>query len=174
MSKETIADILRTIPDFPKPGINFIDITPLLQDPKLFAETIDLLSAPYMDSPPDYIAGIESRGFIFGAAMALKLGCGFVPVRKQGKLPAETIQETYDLEYGTATIEIHSDALKSGDKVVLVDDLLATGGTVTATANLIKKLGAEIEAVEFVVELAFLNGREKLPDMKIESLVVIN
>ena len=174
MSIEKIESVIRDIPDFPKQGIIFKDITPILKSGDLFAEVIDLLCAPYMDNPPDYIVAIESRGFIFGSAMAYKLGCGVVPVRKKGKLPYKTYEESYELEYGTATLEMHIDALEKGDKVVVVDDLLATGGTVGATLDLIKKFDAEIIGIDFLMELLFLNGREKLADYPVNALIKVD
>ncbi len=173
MSIETIKAALRSVPDFPKEGINFIDITPVLQDFASFSEVIELLAERYSDLSIDCVAGIESRGFMFAAPLALRLGCGFVPVRKAGKLPYSTIAETYDLEYGTATIEIHEDAVKPGDKVLVVDDLLATGGTVSAAVKLFEKLGAEITGIEFVIELDFLKGRKKLDAYPVNSLIVL-
>lgn len=171
MSLTTIKDAIRNIPNFPKPGIMYKDITPLLKNPAIFAEIIEIFSQRYINNRPDYIVGIESRGFIFGAALALKLGCGFIPARKAGKLPYKTIHESYQLEYGTAAIELHIDAVNKNDKVVVLDDLLATGGTVAATINLLKRLGAEIIGVEFVIELAFLNGRSKLAGYTVNSLI---
>ncbi len=174
MSAETIRAAIRDIPDFPKPGIIFKDITPVLQSAALFAETVELMAARHLGNPPDLVAGIESRGFIFGAALALRLGCGLVPVRKQGKLPYQTIAASYDLEYGSATIEIHQDALRPGDRVLLVDDLLATGGTAEAAARLIGQLGATIQGIEFVVELAFLDGRRRLAGHPVNAIVAVS
>lgn len=174
MSIETISRVIRDVPDFPKPGILFKDITPLLQDKNLFAETIDLLASHCRDNKPDYIVSIESRGFIFGSVLAYKLGCGMVPVRKKGKLPYKTIEESYQLEYGEAVIEVHEDALKKGRKVVVIDDLLATGGTAAATVKLLKKLNADILSIEFVIELAALKGRSVLTPYKVNSLIVVN
>jgi adenine phosphoribosyltransferase len=162
---------IRDVPDFPKKGILFRDITPLLKDPQGFKEVIEQLSRPHLPAPPDYVAGIESRGFIFGAAMALRLGCGFVPIRKPGKLPAATIRASYALEYGTDSIEIHKDAIEPGRSVVLVDDLLATGGTMEAAARLVTELGGSIKELLFVVELSFLAGRRKLGNLPVRSLV---
>ena len=171
MSLTTIKDAVRSIPDFPKPGIIYKDITPLLNDPAIFAEIIDILAKRYSHNRPDYIAGIEARGFIFGAALALKLECGFIPIRKAGKLPYKTVSESYQLEYGTAEVELHIDAINSEDKVVLIDDLLATGGTAVASINLLRQLKADIIGVEFIIELAFLNGRSKLNGYAINSLI---
>jgi len=162
---------IRDIPDFPKPGILFRDITPLLQDPAGLKETIDQLCAPYTDNPPDCVAGIESRGFIFASAMAYKLGCGCVLIRKPGKLPGDTISASYSLEYGEDSIEIHRDAVKRGDRVVLVDDLLATGGTMEAASKLISELGGNILEYLFVIELEFLNGQEKLTGAPVRCLL---
>jgi adenine phosphoribosyltransferase len=157
-----LATRIRNIPDFPIPGIQFKDITPILLDPAAFAQVIDTLAERYANRGITKIVGVESRGFIFGAALAYKLGIGFVPVRKKGKLPAETLEETYDLEYGQATIEIHVDALTGEDTALILDDLLATGGTLAATCRLVEQLGASIAEVATVIELTFLNGREKL------------
>ena len=162
---------IRDVPDFPKPGIIFKDITPLLKNPQALSETIRLLSKSAEGMDITAVAGIESRGFIFGAGVSLELGVGFVPIRKPGKLPAETISESYSLEYGTDTIEMHKDAVGSGDRVLLVDDLLATGGTVQAAAKLIEKTGAEIAKIAFVIELGFLHGRDKIPGYNITSLM---
>ncbi len=162
---------IRDIPDFPKPGIIFKDITPVLQDGKLFAEVVDAFAAALKGKKISYVVGIEARGFVFGAALAYKLGVGLIPARKKGKLPHKTIVESYKLEYGEATLEMHQDALKKGDRVVLIDDLLATGGTAAATAKLIERNGAVIEKILFVVELAFLNGRKALNNWDILSLV---
>ena len=174
MSIEKIIDAIRDIKDFPKPGIVFKDITPVLKSKELFAEVIDLMCKPYIDNPPDYIAAIESRGFIFGSAMAYKLGCGVVLVRKKGKLPYDTLEASYDLEYGSATLELHADALTEGDTVVVIDDLLATGGTAGAAVELVEQLGAEVLGVDFLIELAFLSGREKLKNHKINTLIVVD
>jgi adenine phosphoribosyltransferase len=174
MSIEKITEAIRDIPDFPKPGIIFKDITPLLSDPEIFSEIIGRLAEKYEDCKPDKIVGIESRGFIFGSVLAYKLGCGFVPVRKAGKLPYKTIKESYELEYGEATVEIHEDGLAPGEKILLIDDLLATGGTAAAAAKLTAKLKAEIIGIEFVIELAFLNGREKFASYPVNSLVIVN
>ncbi|HEY4416898.1 MAG TPA: adenine phosphoribosyltransferase [Verrucomicrobiae bacterium] len=166
-----IAAAIRNVPDFPKPGIQFKDITPLLADARLFAGTIDLLTENYAPGSVDAIVGIDARGFIFAAATALKLKAGFVPVRKKGKLPYQTHEEDYALEYGSATIAMHIDALKPGARVLLIDDLLATGGTAAAAISLVKKLGAEILEVSFLIELNFLDGRKKLSGIPVRSLV---
>jgi len=162
---------IRDIPDFPKPGIIFKDITPLLKDPQALNETVRLLAKTAHGLGITSVVGIESRGFIFGAAVAFKLGAGFIPIRKPGKLPAETVSESYELEYGTDTIEIHADALASGERVLLIDDLLATGGTMEAAVKLVEKSGARVVKVAFVIELLFLNGREKLSGYDVVSLM---
>jgi adenine phosphoribosyltransferase len=166
-----LASLIRNVPDFPKPGIQFKDITTLLQHPAAFRYIIDGWKAKYADQRVDAIVGADARGFIFGAALAYAMDVPFVPARKKGKLPGETIGETFDLEYGTDTVEIHVDALEKGDWVVLVDDLLATGGTMAAIARLVRKLGAEIVDVAFVVELPLLKGRDKLQGLPVHSLV---
>ena len=162
---------IREIPDFPKPGILFYDITTLLKDPDAFREVIDQMTDQVKDSAVDLVVGMESRGFIFSAPLAYQLHAGFVPVRKLGKLPAETIEVEYDLEYGTATLEIHKDAIKPGQRVLIVDDLLATGGTVQGTIELVQRLGGEIAGLSFMVELTGLHGREKLGDFQIHTLL---
>ena len=163
---------IRNIPDFPKKGILFKDITPVLADARLYSGCIDLLAANYRPGMVDAVVGIDARGFIFAAAVALRLKAGFVPVRKQGKLPYETHEQSYDLEYGSNTIAIHVDAVQPGSRVLLVDDLLATGGTAAAAAQLLKKIGADILEIHFLIELSFLKGREKLKEYPIKSLVV--
>ena len=163
---------IRNVPDFPKPGIQFKDITPVLADPRLFAGSIDLLAGNFKPGAVDAVVGIDARGFIFAAAAAAKLQAGFVPVRKKGKLPYRAIEQDYALEYGTATIAMHVDALKPGARVLLIDDLLATGGTAAAAAALIKKLGAQILEISFLIELKFLNGRDKLKGQPVRSIVV--
>ena len=168
-----LRNYIRTIPDFPKPGINFKDISPLLADGEAFSECISEL-AVHMPEGVDAIVGIESRGFLFGAALALLTGKGFVPIRKPGKLPADTHAIEYELEYGTDVLEIHRDALSQGHKVVIVDDLLATGGTAAATIQLVEQLGAEVAACLFVIELDFLDGRKKLGDTPTVSLLHYN
>lgn len=168
---ETLRRSIRDIPDFPKPGILFKDITPMLADPEAFAASLRLLEERLEGQRPDAIVGMESRGFIFGAALAARLKVPFVPARKPGKLPAEKISVEYALEYGTDTLEMHADALKAGDKVLVVDDLIATGGTAKATAELIEKLGAEVLAFAFVINLTFLEGTKKLGDRRVISLL---
>jgi adenine phosphoribosyltransferase len=166
-----LASIIRNVPDFPKPGIQFKDVTTLLKDGPAFRKIIDDWKARYSGQVITAIVGAEARGFIFGGALAYAMGLPFVPARKKGKLPATTISEQYDLEYGTASVEIHVDALRPGDRVVLVDDLLATGGTMAATASLVERLGAEIVEVVFVIELPFLKGRAKLAGLPVHTLV---
>jgi adenine phosphoribosyltransferase len=163
---------IRNIPDFPKPGIQFKDITPVLADPRLFSGSIDLLTDSLKPGSVDAVVGIDARGFIFAAAAAVKLKAGFVPVRKKGKLPYRTHEEEYNLEYGTATIAVHVDALKPGSRVLLIDDLLATGGTAAAAAALVQRLGAQILEISFLIELSFLHGRDKLKNYPVRSLVV--
>lgn len=165
-----LKSIFRQVPNFPKPGINFIDITTLLSDPKAFAWTIEALAEPYQGKKIDKIVAIESRGFIFGAPLALRLNAGLAIARKPGKLPADTYSHTYDLEYGQDTIEIHKDAVSEGDNVVVIDDLLATGGTVQAAIELLKNFNCRIEGISFVVELTFIGGRKKLEPHPIHSL----
>jgi adenine phosphoribosyltransferase len=172
VTAKEIAAAIRNVPDFPKPGIQFKDITPVLADARLFAGTIDLLTQNFAPGSVDAVVGIDARGFIFAAAAALKLQAGFVPVRKKGKLPYQTHEQDYSLEYGSATVAMHIDALKPGARVLLIDDLLATGGTAAAAVALMKKLSAEILQVSFLIELKFLNGREKLPDCPVRSIVV--
>lgn len=167
-----VKDKIRSIPDFPKPGILFRDITTALLDAETLRKMIDFISENFKDEKIDYVIGLESRGFIFGMPVAYNLGVGFIPVRKPNKLPAATLKESYELEYGTDSLEIHADALKSGDRVLVVDDLLATGGTAAAACNLIHKTGASIAGCAFVIELDDLNGRNKLPkDCKILSMI---
>ncbi len=168
---EELKALVRTVPDFPKPGILFYDITTLLRDKAGFAKLIDALAAHYIPSNIDLVLGIEARGFIFGPALAYRLNAGFVPVRKPRKLPAPVARVTYDLEYGSDTLEIHLDAIQRGQRVVLVDDLLATGGTMEATVKLVKQLGGEIAGLAFAVELDFLKGRDRFPGYDIFSLL---
>ena len=174
MSSPTAQEIeqaIRNVPDFPKAGIQFKDITPVLADARLFAGAIDLLTQNFAPGSVDAVVGIDARGFIFAAAAALKLKAGFVPVRKKGKLPFQTIEADYALEYGSATVAMHIDALKPGARVLLVDDLLATGGTAAAAISLVKKLGGQILEVGFLIELKFLDGRAKPKDVPVRSLV---
>src|SRR5215472_11506675 len=163
---------IRNIPDFPKTGIQFKDITPPLADARLFSGSIDLLIDGLKPGQVDAVVGIDARGFIFAAAAAVKLQAGFVPVRKKGKLPYQTHEQEYELEYGTATIAMHVDALKPASRVLLIDDLLATGGTAAAAAKLVQTLGARILEIAFLIELSFLNGRDKLKQYPLRSLVV--
>ena len=162
---------IRHVPDFPKAGILFYDITTLLQDPTGYREAVDSLAEPFKDQRIDVVVGIESRGFIFGSAVADRLGTGFTPVRKPGKLPSTTLSETYALEYGSDTLEIHDDAIRKGQRVLIVDDLLATGGTARATTDLIKRLGGEVHALAFLIELVGLNGRQRLTDETIHAVL---
>ena len=166
-----LKSLIRDIPDFPKPGIMFRDITTLLRDAKGLRYTIDSLTEKCAPFSPDYIVGMESRGFIFGCPLADRLGAGFIPVRKPGKLPGAVHRIEYELEYGTDCLEIHQDALPTGSKVLIVDDLIATGGTAAATANLLVKTGCELVGFAFVIELEALEGRKRLPDAPIVSLV---
>ena len=170
--KKRLEDFVVTIPDFPQPGIMFRDVTGILQDAKGFKMAVDQLIDLVKDLDFDVIVGAEARGFIFGAAMAYKLKKAFVPARKKGKLPRETVSQEYDLEYGKATIELHKDAIRPGQKVVVVDDLIATGGTVAAICKLVERLGGEVARVCFVMELAGLNGREALKGYDVRNLIV--
>ena len=168
---EPLKQLIRTVPDFPKPGILFYDITTLLKNKAGFAQLIDALAQHYIGRKIDLVLGIEARGFIFGPALAYRLNAGFVPVRKPKKLPAPTAHVSYDLEYGTDSLEIHLDAIQPGQRVVLVDDLLATGGTMQATIQLVKQLGGEIAGLAFAIELDFLKGRAKFPEYDVFSLL---
>jgi adenine phosphoribosyltransferase len=174
VNEKSVPDLkkaIRSVPDFPKPGIVFRDITTLLKDPQAFEAALHRFVAHYRGSRIEKVVGIESRGFIFGGALAAQLGAGFVPIRKRGKLPAEVVREEYALEYGADTIEIHRDAISPGERCLLHDDLLATGGTMRAAANLIRKLGGEVVSICFLVELNFLKGREKLQEFDVLSLI---
>lgn len=162
---------IRHVPDFPKAGILFYDVTTLLRDPEGFRVAIDSLATPYEGHGIDLVVGIESRGFILGAAVADRLGAGFVPVRKVGKLPSTTVKVSYDLEYGSDSLEMHEDAIERGQRVLIVDDLLATGGTARATVDLVKQLGGSVEGVAVLIELADLNGRDRLKDEKLFALL---
>ena len=168
-----IASIIRDVPDFPKKGIIFKDITPLLGDPEAMKQTADRLAEPFQGRDIDAVCGVEARGWIFGALLAERLTVPFVPIRKPGKLPYKKIARIYDLEYGTNTIEIHTDAIQPGQKVLMVDDLLATGGTMAAAGSLIEELGGEVAAYAFVIELCFLPGREKLGNHEIFTLLKV-
>ena len=169
-----VRDHVRMVPDFPKKGIMFLDITTAVKDAQALQYMTDFLYENFKNENVDYIAGIESRGFIFGAALAYKLGCGFITIRKPNKLPAKTIKEDYTLEYGTNTIEMHEDAIKAGDRVVVIDDLLATGGTTVAACNLIKRVGAEVVSTAFIIELDPLKGREKIESKGIKVVSMLN
>ena len=171
MVMELLKSKIRSVPDFPKAGINFFDITTLLRDRDGFRFTIEAIAKPFEDRKIDIVVGVESRGFILGGAVADRLGAGFAPVRKKGKLPSHTVQETYDLEYGTDCLEIHSDAVDPGQRVLIVDDVLATGGTAAATVALVRKLGGDVHALAFLIELTFLNGRAKLGNETIHSVL---
>jgi adenine phosphoribosyltransferase len=168
---DALKKLIREVPDFPKKGILFYDITTLLKDRLGFARLIDALSANYIGKEIDLVLGMEARGFIFGPALAYRLNAGFVPVRKPGKLPAETVKISYELEYGSNALELHKDAIQPGQRILIVDDLLATGGTAVATADLASRLGAKIAGLAFVVELDFLKGREKLAKYDVFSLL---
>jgi adenine phosphoribosyltransferase len=168
---DSLKSKIRSVPDFPKAGINFFDITTLLRERDGFRSTIEALAKPFGRDKIDVVVGVESRGFILGGAVADRLGTGFAPVRKKGKLPSKTVQETYDLEYGTDCLEIHSDAVEKGQKVLIVDDVLATGGTAAATTKLIRRLGGDVRSLAFLIELEFLNGRAKLRNEKVFSVL---
>jgi adenine phosphoribosyltransferase len=170
-STDDLRALIREVPDFPKPGILFYDITTLLKDPQAFRSVIDHMADQVSETQIDIVVGMESRGFIFSAPLAYQLNAGFVPVRKLGKLPAETIEVEYELEYGTATLEIHRDAIAQGQRVLIVDDLLATGGTVMGTIELVRRLGGEIAGLSFMVELTSLHGRDKLDEFEIHTLL---
>jgi len=171
MDMDDLKSKIRHVPDFPKAGILFYDITTLLQDPAGFRLAIDSLAVPFKDQGIDLVVGIESRGFIFGSAVADRIGAGFSPVRKPGKLPSTTVRCTYDLEYGTDALEIHHDAVRQGQRVLIVDDLLATGGTARATTDLVKRLGGNVHAIAVLIELVALNGRTKLPGEKVHAVL---
>lgn len=171
---EQIKRAIRDIPDFPREGILFKDITPILQDPALFGAVIDALADRYAGRTVDKVAGMESRGFIFAAPLAARLGAGFIPLRKLGKLPYETVSATFDLEYGTETLEMHADAVSPGERVLIIDDVLATGGTAAASVDLIRRCGGEVVESAFVIELAFLGGRSKLDGVDVFTLVTFD
>lgn len=171
---QLIKDSIKTIPDYPKPGILFRDVTSLLEDPKAYAESIKLLADRYRDAGVTKVVGTEARGFLFGAPVALVLGVGFVPVRKPGKLPRETISENYDLEYGTDSLEIHVDAIQPGEKILVIDDLLATGGTIEATAKLIRRLGGEVTDAAFIINLPELGGEKRLNSLNINCYSLVS
>ncbi len=167
-----LASYIRSIPDFPKPGILFRDITPLLLAHRAFDEALRRMAEPYKPGEVDVVVGAEARGFIFAAPLALRLEAGFAPIRKKGKLPAETLRATYELEYGTDTVEMHTDAIRPGDRVLLVDDLLATGGTMAASCEMVERAGGRIVGVEFLIELAFLGGRQRLAKYPVRAQIV--
>jgi adenine phosphoribosyltransferase len=171
MTAEELRARIREVPDFPKPGILFYDITTLLKDPAAYRDAVNLMIEPYRDARVDIVVGMESRGFIFSGPIAYELNAGLVPVRKLGKLPAETVSVEYALEYGSNTLEIHKDAIKPGQRVLIVDDLLATGGTVRGTIELVQRLKGEIVGLDFLVELLFLKGRERLAGFKTTSVI---
>ncbi len=171
VNMEQLKTRIRNVPDFPKAGILFYDITTLLQDAAGFRLAVDSLSIPFKDQGIDIVVGIESRGFIFGSAVADRIGAGFTPVRKPGKLPSTTVRATYDLEYGTDALEMHNDGVTQGQRVLIVDDLLATGGTARATVDLVKGLGGRVHALAFLIELVALNGRAKLPDEQVHTVL---
>jgi adenine phosphoribosyltransferase len=166
-----LAKMIRDVPDFPKEGILFKDITTLIKDPQAFKEVVDILADHYAGQEVDLVVAVEARGYIFGAPVAYQLGAGFVPVRKVGKLPAETVREEYELEYGTDSVEMHRDAIQPGQKVLIVDDLIATGGSAAATARLVERLGGEVVGIAFLIELAFLGGVDKLKEYDVFTII---
>ncbi len=168
---QEITALIRNIPDFPEPGIQFKDITPLMKEPKALKLAVLELIKPFINEDINYVAGMEARGFIFGSLAAAELGVGFIPLRKPGKLPYDVKSLSYDLEYGSASLEIHTDAVDSADRILLIDDLIATGGTAAASCQLIEQAGGEIAGCAFVIELDFLNGREKLANHQVHSLI---
>ena len=171
MTMDDLKAKIRHVPDFPKPGILFYDITTLLQDPAGFHAAVDSLARPFTGQKIDLVVGIESRGFIFGGAVADRIGAGFSPIRKAGKLPSSRVRATYDLEYGTDSLEMHDDAVRPGQRVLIVDDLLATGGTARAATDLVKRLGGLVHALSFLIELAALDGRSKLPGEQVHAVL---
>lgn len=171
ISMDHLKSRIRNVPDFPKAGILFYDITTLLQDPEGFKLAIDAITTPYRDQKIDLVVGIESRGFIFGAAVADRIGAGFAPVRKPGKLPSSTIRASYNLEYGSDSLEMHADAVRNGQRTIIIDDLLATGGTARATTDLVKKLGGDVVGIGFLIELVALNGRSRLAGESVHSVL---
>ncbi len=172
-STELIQAHIRDVPDFPQPGILFKDITPLLNDGEAFAAAVNGMAEPFLGAGVDHVVGLEARGFIFGTPVAMALGAGFVPARKAGKLPARTLSQAYDLEYGTATVEIHADAVTPGSRVLIVDDVLATGGTGRAAVDLVRKAGGTVVGFSVLMELEALRGREKLPDVELHTLLSV-
>ena len=171
---EYLKDNIRTVPDWPAPGVQFRDITPLLQDPRVFRVLIDAFVHRYMDRRPDVVAGLDARGFILGSVVAYELGLGFVPIRKKGKLPFTTVEETYELEYGSATVELHTDAVKPGQQVLLIDDLIATGGTMMAGKKLLEKLGGRVIEGAAIVELPELGGAQKLREAGLDLFTLVD
>ena len=172
MDQEQLKDLIRDVPDFPKPGISYKDITTLLRDPVALKAAIHFMLKPFAATGVECVVGIESRGFILATPMAIELGCGFAPVRKPGKLPAQTLKLEYDLEYGSDVVEIHADAIEPGQKVLVVDDVLATGGTMAAACQLLEQLEADIVGISVLAELSFLRGRDRLPALRLESAIV--
>ena len=172
MDEEQLKDLIRDVPDFPKPGISYKDITTLLKDPVALKAATHIMLKPFAATGVECVVGIESRGFILATPMASELGCGFAPVRKPGKLPAQTLKLEYDLEYGSDVVEIHADAIEPGQKVLVVDDVLATGGTMAAACQLLEQLEADIVGISVLAELSFLRGRDKLPALRLESAIV--
>ena len=172
MDEEQLKDLIRDVPDFPKPGISYKDITTLLKDPVALKAATHRMLKPFAATGVECVVGIESRGFILATPMAIELGCGFAPVRKPGKLPAQTLKLEYDLEYGSDVVEIHADAIEPGQKVLVVDDVLATGGTMAAACQLLEQLEADIVGISVLAELSFLRGRDKLPALRLESAIV--
>ncbi|WP_046470223.1 adenine phosphoribosyltransferase [Allosalinactinospora lopnorensis] len=170
---ELIGRHVRDIPDFPRPGVLFKDITPLLDAPEAFQAVVDAIAAHHEHSGVDRVVGLEARGFLLAAPVALRLGAGMVPVRKEGKLPAKTLSESYDLEYGTATVEVHADAITAGDRVLVVDDVLATGGTARAAMELVRRAGGTVVGLSVLMELVFLQGRQKLSDVELHALSAV-
>lgn len=168
-----VQELVRDVPDFPKPGVTYKDITPLIADADALRLVVEAIAAPYRDRTVDYVVGLEARGFIFGTGVALALGSGFVPIRKEGKLPPRTVSFDYELEYGNATIELREDSLRAGDRVLVVDDILATGGTAAAALELVESQGATVAGVEVVLELAALKGRQQLPGRSVGALVTV-
>jgi len=169
---EELKKYVRDVPDYPQKGIVFRDITPLLGEKHIFREVVELMSAAWASDVPDLVAGVEARGFIPASAMAVRLGAGFVPIRKVGKLPWTTVREVYELEYGTDSLEVHSDAVQPGQRVLIVDDVLATGGTASAAVRLVRKLGATVVGVQVLIELGYLDGRKRLDDVKLVSEIL--
>ena len=172
MDEQQLKDLIRDVPDFPKPGISYKDITTLLRDPGALKAATQSMLKPFAATGVECVVGIESRGFILATPMAIELGCGFAPVRKPGKLPAQTLKLEYDLEYGSDVVEIHADAIEPGQKVLVVDDVLATGGTMAAACQLLEQLEADIVGISVLAELSFLRGRDKLPALRLESAIV--